>query len=78
MWDQTFHDIPNGAITNLFHPHELKPSERPIYVASISVLLYDVFQINTSRGRLCFQVGEDDTDMTTSDIHKLQEYIFAR
>ena len=42
------------------------PSERPIYAASIFALLHDVFQINESRGRLCFQEREDDVGIDTS------------
>jgi len=63
VWDKTYHDISHGVITNLSHPYELTPFQRPIYVASIFALLYDVFQINESRGRLCFQGREDDVDI---------------
>ena len=37
VWDQIYHDIHNGAITNLSHPHELTPLEQHIYVASTKI-----------------------------------------
>ena len=64
--DKTSPDISNSAITNLWHPHQLTPLEWPIYLAYILALLYDVFQIDESRGRLCFQERGDDVDIVAS------------
>ena len=50
--EKIYHDFQNGAITNLSNLHELTPFKRPIYVASIFALLYDVFDKGESRGRL--------------------------
>ena len=43
VWDKTYYDTFNGAITNLSHPHALMPLEQSICVASIFALLHDVF-----------------------------------
>ena len=38
-------------------------------------LLLDTFQIKKHRGRVCFQEGEDDEDMTTLDMTKNIAYM---
>ena len=54
---------------------EVKMDEIYIYNMYALSILLAIFQIKQRRGRLCFQKGEDDEDMTTLDTTKNIAYM---
>ena len=54
---------------------EVKMDDIYIYNMYTLSLLLATFQIKQHRGRLCFQEGEDDEDMTTLDTTKNIAYM---
>lgn len=79
-YEKIFHDINNGVITTLSHTHKLTPLKGHISVAPIFALLYDGFQVDERRGRLCFEEREDDEDIPTMGTPELnvQVLLFLR
>jgi hypothetical protein len=57
------------------NPREVKMDDIYIYNMYTLSLLLATFQIKQRRGRLCFQEGEDDEDMTTLDTTKNIAYM---
>ena len=57
-------------------PREVKMDDIYIYNMYTLSLLLATFQIKQRRGRICFQEGEDDEDMTTVDTTKNIAYTY--
>ena len=55
---------------------EVKLDDIYIYNMYTLSLLLATFQVKQRRGRLCFQKGEDDEDMTTLDTTKNIAYMY--